>query len=481
MSIAKNFLYNIIYQVTLLVVPIITMPYVSRVLGSNGVGVYAFTNSIVQWFLLFGILGVSLYGQREIAYVRDNEFERNKVFWNIFLGKLITICISIMLYLFFIFFIGKTYYIIYIIQVIYLISAALDISWFFMGIEDFKKTVTRSMIVKLLSVILLFIFVKTKMDLWKYTVILSCSELFGQMILWISINKYVGRLYLNMSEIKMNIYKSFKIFIPQIAIQVYVILDKTMIGIFSDPSEVGYYDMAQKVIRICLAVVTSLGTVMLPRMSNEFINGDFDKLKQHIIKSFRFATYLATPIMFGLIGVSNKFVPWFFGNEFIKTSYFILAISPVLIFIGWNNVIGIQVMLPMGKEKQFTVAVTAGAILNFIMNLILIPRYYGLGASIDSVLAELLILLIEIYYMKEFLPLKKMFQHTLKYWISSIFMFIIVIIIGKYIKLSHDYYYTVLQIIVGGIVYISAMILFKCEFTMLIINRVKNIGRRLIK
>ena len=473
MSLTKNFLYNIFYQIILLIVPLATIPYIARVLGSNGVGIFAYSNSIVQWFILFGILGASLYGQREIAYVRNDRIEMNKTFWGIFSAKLFTVSISLILFIFFIFIFGQEYFLFYSIQVIYLISVGLDISWFFMGIEDFKKTVSRNMIVKLLSIIFLFVFVKTEADLWKYILILSCSELFGQAVLWISISNYIDKIHVNIFEIRMHIYKSFKIFIPQVSIQIYVILDKTMIGILSNPSEVGYYDMAQKVVRICLAVVTSLGVVMLPRISNEFSKRDFTKIKYYIIKSFKFATFLAVPMMFGLIGISNEFVPWFFGNEFIKTASFIIIMSPILVFVGWSNVLGIQLMIPMGREKQFVIAVTAGAILNFILNLIFIPKFYGLGASVASVLAELFILIIEFFLLRDFLPFRDIFKGTLKYWITSIFMCAIILSISQYFKFSHLYYYTLLQIIIGSAVYIVTMVLLKCEFTTIIIDKFK--------
>lgn len=482
MSLAKNFLYNILYQVTLLIIPLITMPYISRTLGSNGVGIYAFTNSIVQWFILFGVLGVSLYGQREIAYVRDNKRKINKKFWSIFIGKLVTVSIALILYIAFVFFYGKEYLLVYFIQTIYLISAALDISWFFMGLEDFKKTVTRSIIIKLISIVLLFLFIKTSTDLWKYVLILAFSEVFGQLILWFSISKHIGKLYVNVSEIKKNIFNSINIFIPQIAIQVYVIMDKTMLGIYSNTSEVGYYDMAQKIVRICLAVITSLGTVMLPRISNEFSKGDIQKIKYYIFRSIKFATYIAVPMMFGLIGISNKFVPWFFGDQFIKTAQLIMVNSPVLLFIGWNNAIGIQMMLPMGKEKEFTIAVTGGAILNFILNLNLIPKYHGLGTSIASVLAELFILVIEFYQMKSLLPFKRIFSESFKYWIASVAMFLIIIFIGEYIHFKKLYIVTMLQITVGIIFYFTVLIILKCEFTIMLINKImKYIERAKLK
>lgn len=480
MSLKKNFIYNVLYQIIIMITPLITMPYVTRVLKSGGVGDYAYTNSIVQWFILLGVLGFSLYGQREIAYVRDDKKKASNVFWSIFTAKIMTTLISILAYMVFLHFYGGKYYSLYGIQIIFLISSMLDITWFFMGFEDFKKTVTRNIIVKMLGIILLFLFVRSKGDVWKYTLILSCSELFGQLIMWSGILKHVDKPNISTLEIKKHIYKSAKIFIPQVAIQVYAVLDKTMIGFFSNSSEVAYYDMAQKIVKISLAVITSLGTVILPRISSMYSKGDMDKVKYYIIKSFKFVTYISVPMMFGLMGIAEGFVPWFFGSDFAKTTYFILIIAPVLVFIGLNNILGIQVMLPMGREADFTKAVTAGAVFNFGLNLVLIPKFYGLGASIASVGAELIILIIEFYLMRNFLSVKDMFKDTMKYWIISIFMFIIIFIMGRYLKFSHKYIVTILQLIAGGIIYGGLTLLFKSEFTLMIIDKGKSIVKKMI-
>ena len=269
-SITKNYIYNLSYQILIIFLPLITTPYVSRVLGAENVGIYGYTLSIVTYFVLFGALGISMYAQREIAYVQSDIKERSKIFFEIIIFRFITMFVSIFLY--YIFFVnGNNYQNYYFILIMELVSTCFDISWFFQGLEEFKKTVIRNIIVKLISFICILVFVKTKNDLSIYILIYVLSNFIGNMSLWMYLPKYIEKIKIN----ELNIFKHLKptlwLFIPQIAMQIYTVLDKTMIGtIIEDKSEVGYYEQAQKIVKLCLTLVTSLGIVMVPRMANTF-------------------------------------------------------------------------------------------------------------------------------------------------------------------------------------------------------------------
>lgn len=473
MSVAKNYIYNVFYQILILILPIVTVPYISRVLGSYGVGLNAYTNSIAQYFILLGTMGVSLYGNRAIAYVRDDKSKLSETFWGIFYLKLMTTFVAFIAFIIFIYAINVTYKEIYFIQSIYIISAAVDISWFFMGIEDFKKTVTRNTLVKLIIVCMIFLFVKNRNDIWKYVLLLACGELFGQLFLWISIKKYVNFIHITIKDVFKYLNPALAMFVPQMAIQIYAVLDRTMVGIISTTSEVGYYDNAQKIVKISLAVVTSLGTVMLPKMTNTFAKGDKKGMNHYIEKSFRFVSFLAFPIMFGIIGISSDFVPWFFGREFLKCGILIDIISPIIVAIAWSNVLGIQVMLPMGKTKEFTISVTAGAAVNFILNMFLIKRYSSVGASVASVIAEVIVTLVQFLLLRQMLPLRKMFNNIWKYIISSILMLLVIQNIGIHMK--PEFITTLIQTLVGIAVYIITTIILVFKLDISFKDLLKNI------
>ena len=279
-SIAKNYLYNLTYQILTLILPLITASYLARVLGAEGNGIYIYTYTIVNYFVLFGSLGISIYGQREIAYAQDNKSKMKKTFIELVSFRFITIGIATIIY-YFAFMRQGQYSQYYRILLFELIAAAFDISWFFQGIEDFKKTVLRNIVVRLASVSLIFILVKEQSDLDKYLAIYALANLIGNISLWFYLPKYFKGIKIKNLDIIKQIPSITLLFIPQIANKVYNMLDTTMLGnMIEDKSEAGYYEQSQKVIRVLLTLVTSLGTVMVPRMANMFANGETKKINE---------------------------------------------------------------------------------------------------------------------------------------------------------------------------------------------------------
>ena len=260
-SLKKNYIYNLTYQILVMIVPLITTPYLSRVLGAESIGIYSYTLSITTYFILFGSLGVAMYGQ-------------SKVFYEILLMRFTTLGISIII--FYITFAMKGQYSVYYkILLLEIIANALDISWFFQGIEEFKKTVIRNTIVKVVSVMCIFTFVKSSNDLNKYFLIYVLSTFLGNISLWMYMPKYIERISIKELQIFRHLKPTVGLFVPQVAVQIYTVLDKTMIGaIVEDKSEVGFYEQAQKMIKLLITISTSLGTVMVPRMANTFARGD---------------------------------------------------------------------------------------------------------------------------------------------------------------------------------------------------------------
>ncbi|MDQ1143770.1 O-antigen/teichoic acid export membrane protein [Bacillus sp. SORGH_AS 510] len=460
MSLAKNYIYNMIYQIFTLIMPLITVPYISRVLGSNGVGINAYTYSIIQYFILFGTIGISLYGNRVIAYVRDNKMELSRTFWGIFYLKCITTFFALLIFLIFLYF-SKEYQNIFLLQSLYLISATLDISWLFMGLEDFKKTVVRNLLLKVLGVICVFTFVKSASDLWKYILILALAQLIGQLTMWLYLPQTVNRIKVRWNDVKKHFMPSLYLFVPQIAVQVYVVLNKTMLGSISNTTEVGYFDNSEKITKMALAVVTAMGVVMLPRISNTFAKGDMKKVKDYLYQTFEFASYLSFPMMFGLAGIANEFTPWFFGPGFSKTGIIIGVISPIIVFIAWSNVLGLQYLMPVGKVKGYTISVCAGAVINFILNLILIKNYTSLGTAIATVVAEFAVTAVQLFWIRRDIEIHKLFNSTWKYLISSLTMYCFLRIIGR--LLNAGLITTIIQVIVGFSIYILLLLLLKSK------------------
>lgn len=468
-SVTKNYIYNLIYQILVLILPLITTPYISRVLGAENIGIYSFTLSISAYFILFGSLGIALYGQREIAYNQKNKKKYSINFWEILLLRVITMTISLIIY-YFIFARGTQYQIYYKILILEIIANCIDISWFFQGLEEFKKTVIRNMIVKLISIVCIFVFVKTPDDLHIYFWIYVLSILVGNMSLWLYLPKYLTKTRIN----ELNLFKHLKptvaLFVPQIAIQVYTLLDRTMVGaIIPGKSEVGYYDQGQKIIKILLTVITSLGTVMLPRIANTFANGEKEKITNYMKKSFNMVFILAFPMIFGIIAISDAFVPIFFGQGYDKVSILMKVISPIILLIGLSNVTGTQYLLPTKRQKEFTTSVVCGAVVNFIMNMCLIWKFGAIGASIGTVIAELTVTLVQMYFVRKNFDFKKIIGLTKNYVISSLLMFIVCLIIGRII--NNNLLSVIIQCAVGGLIYGIVLLVLKDNFVYEILNK----------
>ena len=471
-SITKNYIYNLIYQILVTIVPLITTPYLSRVLGAEKIGIYSYTLSITTYFILLGSLGVSTYGQREIAYVRDDAKLRTRTFIEILIMRAITLTISIILF-YFTFAISGEYSMYYKILLLEIIANIVDISWFFQGQEEFKKTVMRNIMVKLISVACIFIFVKTQEDLSKYFLIYVLSTLLGNLSLWMYLPKYVEKINLKELRILRHLRPTIELFIPQIAVQIYTVLDKTMIGaIVEDKSEVGFYEQAQKIVKLMVTISTSLGAVMVPRMANTYAIGDKDKLKEYMYKSFQFTLLIAFPLMFGIISVASKFVPIFYGNGYDKVAILINIISPIILAIGLSSVTGTQYLVPTNQQKKYTISVTLGAIVNFCLNSILIKVLKATGASIATVIAEFSVTGIQFYLLRNEINISDVIKIAKNYFIASVLMFIISCIIGLIIHIP--ILSIVIQIVLGAITYFAILIILKDEFIGIVMDKIKS-------
>lgn len=475
-SITKNYIYNMVYQILILILPLVTTPYLSRVLGAEGIGIYGYTYSIVTYFVLFGSLGVALYGQREIAYVGEDKEKRNKIFIEVNIFRFITITIATIIY-YFMFMKNNDFSIYYRILLFELWATAFDISWFFQGMEEFKKTVIRNVLVRICSVALVFLFVKTREDLAKFVLIYSLSDFIGNLSLWLYLPKYINGVKVKNIEIWKHIIPILMLFIPQIANQIYKILDTTMIGkIIIDKAETGYYEQSQKVIRLLLTIVTSLGVVMVPRMASTFASGDKEKVNEYMKMSFKFVFFLAFPLMFGIVSIAPSFVPVFFGQGYNKVVTLINIMCPILVLMGVANVVGTQYLLPTKRQKEYTISVTIGVIINFFMNYFLIKAYASIGASIATVLSQLVVDTFQLYYIRKDINVKEMLVLANKYIISSIIMYLCCFVTGNFAERLNvgDIWEIIAQVSVGVIIYFTMLILLKDDYVYKFINTVKN-------
>ncbi len=449
----KNFIYNVLYQILILIIPLITMPYVSRILGADGIGIYSYTYSIAYYFMIIAMLGLNNYGNRTIAKVRDDKEELSKQFCSIYAFQLISSLVMIIAYLTYVFAFNNQYKTIAIIQTMYVISSMFDINWFFFGIEKFKLTITRNTIIKVLSLVLIFIFVKTPNDVWKYTAILAGSTLFSNVVLFSFLRKYIKLVKVSKKDIFRHFKPCLVLFLPVIAVSIYKIMDKIMLGSMSTVKEVGYYENAEKITQVPISIITALGTVMLPRVSNMLSNNQEEQVKKTISKTMPFIMFLTFPMVLGLILISKEFSIIFFGIDFEKSGYLIQLLSITIVFLAWGNVVRTQYLIPKEMDKQYIISAFLGAIVNFILNCIFIPIYQSVGACIGTIAAEFVVMFYQTFIVRKELPIKEYIIKSLPFLLKALIMFVLTFVMSKYITIN-GVYKLILQVIFAGFIYL---------------------------
>lgn len=419
-SVKYNFIYNLFYQILTFLLPLITTPYLSRVLGAEKTGVYSYSYSIAYYFVLFAMLGLNNYGNREIAKSREDKNRRSKVFWSIYSLQFLTSLLVIIIYSLSNLFLRKE--LISWIMLLYVMSSLFDINWFFWGMEEFKITVTRNTIIKLLTVVAILIFVKKQDDIYIYAVIMAGSMLISPLALWPYLKKRVEWIKPSFEDIVTHVKPNIVLFIPVIAVSFYKVMDKIMLGTMATYSEVGFYDYAEKVIAIPTCCVNALGTVMMPRMVNLVEKGDSKREQETIYKSIIFGTILATSMSFGLMGIADVFVPVFYGEGFSKCIVLFYILLPSCVFLAIANVVRTQYLIPHSMDKEYTVSLLAGACVNLVINAILIPKLQSIGAAIGTLIAEGVVCLIQSYYVNKKIELKKYMKEIASILIAGIIM-----------------------------------------------------------
>ena len=475
-SIKKNYIYNLSYHLLSLLTPLIVMPYISRVLGNYGVGQYAFTYSLITYFVLFASLGFEIYAQREIARFQGDKKEQTKVFLEIIIARSISALLALGVHFALILsnVYGEVYTILMWILTINILAVFFDISFLFRGNEDFGILALVASLFKIGGVASIIIFVKDESHLWLYTFLQSIVLIVSNLSMWIFLPKYLVGLKGEKLNIKRHFAPCLRLFIPTIAVSVYTVLDKTLIGLMVPGTveingveksiadiENGNYEQAEKIVKMAMMIITSLGTVMIPKNSSIIESGDFNQFKNNIDKALKFVFYLGTPITLGLLAVSQNFAPWFFGEGYEKVPFLMMMFSPLILIIGISNVIGLQYLLPLKKDRKYTLAILSGAFTNLLLNLILIPFLKSFGACIATIVGELAVTSVMLLFAKKDVALLKSIASMWKPILSSCIMFVIVFITQYF--LTPSILHTMFLVFEGIIVFLLAIVILREE------------------
>ena len=459
MKVIKNYLYNVVYQILVLLVPLITVPYISRVLGPELVGLNSYTNSWMTFFMLVGQMGIALYGNREVAYHRENPIERSKIFWGIELLQVITITCALIAYLGAVLLFSTTFKEYFLLQSFWIIAAGVDVSWYFMGVENFQRIVFRNMLVKLASVALIFLVVKGNNDLGKYIALLGLSNLVGNLTLWPYLKDEIKWVPIRTWHPFRHFYPALLLFVPTITTQVYLVVNRLMLGRMSTQSQLGQFQYTDQIIKVILAVVTASGQVMLPHIANKFSKGDVKGIRDSLYNSFDFITAIAIPMMFGIMAIAKQFAPWFLGKQFNDAGILMMIEAPVILFIGWSNVTGTQYLMPINRTKEYTVSVTVGAVINVIANLFLIALWGARGATLATDISEFAVAAVQLVYIRQTISRRKLFGQMWKYLLSGGIMFIITYRLAMIMNMTIPN--LAIEVIIGAVIYIIGIFILR--------------------
>ena len=422
-SFAGNYIFNLLYQVIAIALPLVTTPYLSRILGADGIGQYSFAQSIVSYFALAAALGTTLYGQRQIARASGDPEERSRLFWEIFIFRCIGVLVAAGIYCCVILPIYSDHVLLYVVAAIEILTVAFDITWFYQGVEDFRPIAICTAVGRVLAMIAVFVFVKEKNDLIVYVVCYCASILVGNIFSWKGVRQYLVSVKPRGFHVFRHLLPAISLFASQFAIQIYTVLDKTMIGIITRSDfENGYYEQSQKLIKVLIALVTSLGVVVASRVAVLWKEEKRDEVYDLIYGAFRFVFALGLPMAVGCMLVLSRFVPLFYGAGFEP----VIPIISILVFmfpvLGCSNVIGIQLLVPSGREGKLTASVLVGAGINVVLNLILIYFFAARGAALASVIAEFAVTAVQFWFVRREIRLGKVLKIFARYAIFTVIM-----------------------------------------------------------
>lgn len=484
-NIKVNAVYNLISKLLLIFIPLITAPYLARILGEEGNGQISYVSSIITYFTLISSLGFSVYGQREIAKCKGDKNSKSIIFWEIFFIKLICtlFALCVLFILLFTIGFGERYNTLIFIMSIQVVAVIFDIEYLYMGEENFKSIAIRNIIVKIIGVILIFVFVNDAEDVWVYALYLSGSTFFSYAVMWTGLSKHIK--FVSLKEIKpfRHIKGAIIIFIPMVITSLFTTFDKTMIGLLApNPDyENGCYEQAYKINSVAQTIVTVFSSVMMSRNSADYKNGDIESMKKHIYKNANYIWMTSLFFIAGFLVLSKNFSSWFFGKGYDEVPALLQIMSVRLVASGFSILLGDR-FIAMGEEKWWFISVSVGALSNILINYLMIPTYGAIGAATATAICEVMILMTNIVFtlIKKDLSLKRVFCSCWKYFIAAVAMFAVMFVLQYY--LVNAVWSFILIGVVGAFIFAISLLILRDAFFMeicrLVIKKIKAVLKR---
>ena len=464
-TVKKNFIMNFILTAANFIFPIVTFPYVSRILLAEGTGKVAFAASIASYFSMIAALGIPTYGIRACARIRDDKDKLNKTVQELLIIHMSATSLALMFYFISVFIVPELYKekTLMLINSLSIILNVCGVNWLYQALEQYSYITYRSIFFKIISIILMFFFIHQKSDYIIYGGIAIFANAGSNILNFIRLRKLINFKKVESYSFLVHIRPILVFFAQSVAITVYTNLDTVMLGFMQSDIEVGYYNAAIKIKTILLSLVTSLGTVLLPRLSYCIQKNDKIQFQTLISKSIRFVFIIALPLTIFFILFAKETLIVLSGRDFIGATLAMQIITPTILLIGLSNITGIQILTPLGKEKIVVYSVTFGAILDLIVNYICIPRLGAAGASLGTLIAEFSVLAVQIMYTSKQLHEVKCGFKIFKIIISCLFASILVLFINLFTDFTVFFSLFVYAILFFGS-YVICLILLKEEF-----------------
>ena len=471
-SLKKNIILNVMYTITNLVFPLITYPYVARALSASEMGKVTFFSSISGYVTMLAALGIGTYGIRATARVRNNYKKLSKTTSELLFINLILTAIVVLFLCLSFFFINEfnSNAILFFINVIIVIITPFSMDWLFSGLEEYSYITRRNILFKTVSLILVFCLVHNTNDYIVYAAIIAFSTISTYLMNLIFSRRFVKISFNNKMNLRQHIIPMLFLFASILAVSVYTSLDTIMLGFISGNREVGYYGMATKVETILLSAVNAISAALLPRLSNYVGNNEIDKFEELLRKTVSIVFLITIPMTIYFILEAQNSIHFLGGNGYDPAILSMQFLMPILIISGFSNVTGNQILIPMGKDKQFMIAIIVGAITDLALNLFLMPHFKSAGASLATLFAEVAQMFVQLYFARKEIYKNIKIKTLIKSFFSSILAGIIISLLNSSLNLGSFFNLLVTAVVFFGI-YGVGLIIVGEEYTIVFLKR----------
>lgn len=455
-SIKKNYLFSSAYQLLNIAVPLVTTPYLSRTIGADGNGLFTYTQSIANYFVLFAQLGITNYGVREIARCSEDRAARTRTFWDIFAMNVLWGSAVVAMYIAYALTLGSSNLTLLLIWLCWVVGSVVDITWLLNGCQEFKVPMVRNACTRLAGMAFIFLFVHTEADVWAYVTAIAVPFLANALLVWPFLGRYVDWLRPTLRGALYHLKPNLVLFVPVVAISLYTLLDKIMLGSIAGMGQTGLYDYSEKISKMPLALVTALGAVVLPKMTEVISAGRREEALELIHETMWFMEAVALGLAFGIIGVAQEFVPVFFGAGYDECVPLMCLLSAIIPLISASNVVGVQYLIPSGRDLQYTISVLAGAGVNVAINVAFISRYGALAAAAATVAAEFAVFVVQAWITRGEIGLSKCLIAVLPFVsIGALMASAIRVLAGAMGAFATTFFGLALEVLAGMTVYLT--------------------------